>query len=396
MINQTFEAMLQKKDVIFEIFGYATQKAKEIGEENIYNFSLGDPSVPAPASVNETIIRLVKEEDAIELHGYGPGLGLPQAREAMAESLNQRYGAHYRKENIFMSISAAGALAHAFRAVCEPGDEVITFAPHFPEYVPYTAGAGLTLKVVPADIDTFQVDFEAFEAMIGPKTAAVLVNSPCNPSGIVFSTETIDRMAEIMYRKADEMGHPIYLISDEPYRDIVFEGVDSPFIAGHYRDTLMCYSFSKSLSIPGERIGYLAVGPECAYGDKIIEICPQISRTLGHNQAAVLMQRTVAEVACETADLSVYETNAKLLYDALTSFGYTCVKPGGTFYMFPRSLEPDDVAFCKRAREELNLMLVPGSVFGCPGHFRIAYCVPTEKVEKALPVFEKLAQMYAK
>lgn len=395
MINQYYTSMLSEKDIIFEIFQYAQEKAKIVGAENIYDFSLGNPSVPAPTSVNDTIVKNVKELDALALHGYSPGMGIPEARAAIAESLNQKYGCHYRPENIFMAIGAAGALAHAFRAVNNPGDEVLTFAPCFSEYKPYTAGASLKLSIVPADIDSFQINFTAFEQMLTPSVTSVLINSPNNPSGIVYSTRTIRRLADILTAKSVEFGHPIYLISDEPYRDIVFTGTDSPYIANYYKNTLTCYSFSKSLSLPGERIGYLAVNPECEGAENIIAICPQISRTIGQNGPASLMQRTIIDVCKDTSDLSVYEENKKILYDALLSYGYSCVEPGGTFYMFPRSLEPDSYAFCERAKEK-NLMLVPGDIFGCPGHFRIAYCVPTERIQKALPVFKELAAEYLK
>ena len=393
MINPRYTAMLQEKDVIFEIFYEACKKVEEFGEENVYNFSLGDPSVPTPEIVNQTMIHKIQTLDDLTLHGYCPGMGIPEARANIAAGLNQRYGSHYQASNIFMSISAAGALAHAFRAVARPGDEILTFAPCFSEYKPYTSGAGVSLSIVPADIEAFQINFEKFEEMLHPGVAAVLVNSPNNPSGSVYSTPTIQKLSEVLTRKSEEFGYPIYLISDEPYRDIIFEGVDCPYIANYYPNTIVCYSFSKSLSIPGERIGYLAVNPECADGEQIIDICPQISRTLGHNGPASLMQHTVAETSLATADLSVYETNQKLLYEALTSYGFTCVKPGGTFYMFPRSPEPDAYEFCRKAAEK-NLMLVPGDIFGCPGHFRIAYCVPTERVEKSLPIFRKLAEEY--
>lgn len=366
-----------------------------MGAENIYDFSLGNPSVPAPASVNDTIIKNVGELDALSLHGYSPGMGVPEARAAIAESLNAKYGCHYKAENIFMAIGAAGALAHAFRAVNNPGDTVLTFAPCFSEYKPYTAGASLKLSIVPADTDSFQINFAAFEEMLTPAVTSVLINSPNNPSGIVYSTETIERLAAILNAKSEEFGHPIYLISDEPYRDIVFTRTDSPYIANYYKNTLTCYSFSKSLSLPGERIGYLAVNPDCEGAADIIAICPQISRTIGQNGPASLMQRTIIDVCGDTSDLSVYEENKKILYDALISYGYSCVEPGGTFYMFPRSLEPDSYAFCEKAREK-NLMLVPGDIFGCPGHFRIAYCVPTERIRKALPVFKELAEEYLK
>lgn len=385
--------MLSEKDIIFEIFQSSREKAKIVGEENVYDFSLGNPSVPAPASVNASIIDNVQMLEPLSLHGYSPGMGIPEARAAVAESLNQRYGCHYKPEHIFMTIGAAGALAHAFRAVTNPGDEIITFAPCFSEYKPYTVGASLRLSIVPADTDTFQINFDVFEKMLGPAVTAVLINSPNNPSGIVYSTAAIRRLSDILTEKSQQFGHPIYLISDEPYRDIIFDGVDSPYIAHYYKNTITCYSFSKSLSLPGERIGYLAVHPECAQARDIINLCPQISRTIGHNGPASLMQRILIDVCSDTADLAVYEQNKRILYDALVSYGYQCVEPGGTFYMFPKAPEPDAYAFCKKAADK-NLMLVPGDIFGCPGHFRIAYCVPTERVMKALPIFKALLEEY--
>lgn len=393
MLNQQYTMMLQEKDIIFEIFHHSQKRAKEIGAENVYDFSLGNPSVPAPAAVEDTIVQCVRTLDPLALHGYSPAGGIPEVRAQIAEDLNRRYGTKYQPQNLFMTSGAASALAHAFRAVTNPGDTILTFAPYFPEYIPYTAGAGLKLTVVPADIDTFQINFSALETMLTPATAAVLVNSPNNPSGIVYSTDTIRRLAEILTEKSREFGHSIFLISDEPYRDIVFKGIDSPYVANFYPNTITCYSFSKSISLPGERIGYLAVNPASPYADQIIALCSQISRTTGHNGAASLMQRTVASVCDLTSDLAVYETNKDILFRALTAYGYNCVEPGGTFYMFPHSLEPDAKAFCKRAMA-MDLMLVPGDNFGCPGHFRIAYCVPTERVERALPVFQKLAASY--
>ena len=393
MLNPLYTEMLKEKDIIFEIFQYAREKAKLVGEENILNFSLGNPSVSAPASVGSTMHRLLDSCPPLQLHGYSPSPGLPEARAAMAENLNARFGIGYAADNIFMTVGAAGALAHAFRAVASPGDEILTFAPCFPEYKPYTAGAGLRLRVVPADIDSFQIGFDTCEAMLNPAVAAVLINSPNNPTGVVYSEETLTRLAAILNEKQREFGHPVYLISDEPYREIVFGGAAAPCPAAYYDNTLTAYSFSKSLSLPGERIGYLAVSPRCQDGDRIIEICPQISRTIGFNQAPTLLQRTVAEVCGDTAELSVYETNKNLLYGALTEYGYRCVEPGGTFYMFPRAPGGDAGAFCARAMER-NLMLVPGDAFFCPGHFRIAFCVPTERVERALPVFRELIRPF--
>lgn len=393
MLNKQYTTMLGEKDIIFEIFNYSQKRAREIGSENVYDFSLGNPSVPAPDAVKNTMIKKLQTIDPLALHSYSPGTGIREVKEKIVSDLNQRYGSHYTASSLFMTSGAAAALAHALRAVSNPGDEILTIAPYFPEYVPYTAGAGLKLKVVPADTDTFQISLETLEKMLGPAVAAVLINSPNNPSGIVYSTSTIQKLAQILTRKSEEYGHPIFLISDEPYRDIVFQGTDSPYIANFYADTITCYSFSKSISLPGERIGYLAVNPDSRFADRIIELCSQISRTTGHNGAASLLQRTVGDVCSMTSELSIYETNRDLLYQALTDCGFHCVKPGGTFYMFPRSLEPDSIAFCKRAME-MDLMLVPGDNFGCPGHFRIAYCVPVERVKKALPVFRRLAESY--
>lgn len=396
MLNTQYTAMLNEKDIIFEIFDYAQKRAQEIGAENVYNFSLGNPSVPAPPSVPTIIQEKLQTLDPLTLHGYSPSMGIPEVRGKIAADLNKRYRSGltpYSASHLFMTAGAASALAHALRAVSNPGDDILTIAPFFPEYQPYAAGAGLNLKVVPADTETFQIPFDALEEMLTPSVAAVLINSPNNPSGIVYSTKTIQKLADILTRRSEELGHPIFLISDEPYRDILFQGTDSPYIANFYANTITCYSFSKSISLPGERIGYLAVNPDSPYAQQILELCPQISRTTGHNGAASLLQRTIGEVCSETSDLSIYETNKKLLYEALTQYGYHCVEPGGTFYMFPRSLEADSMAFCKRAME-MDLMLVPGDNFGCPGHFRIAFCVPTEQVQKALPVFKRLAESY--
>lgn len=393
MLNRTYTAMLQEKDVIFEIFHYALSRVREIGAENVFDFSLGNPSVSPPPQVAAAIKAELDDRPPLALHGYSPSFGLPEARAAVADSLNRRYGCHYGAEHIFMTAGAASALAHALRALASPGQEIVTCAPCFSEYRPYCAGAGLTLKIVPASPEDFQIDFAALDKAIGENTAAVLINSPNNPSGAVYSTATVQRLAQLLRYKSDELGRPLYLISDEPYRDIVFKDVDSPYIANLYEDTLTCYSYSKSLSLPGERIGYLAVNPDCREAQKIVEICPQISRTIGHNGAASLFQRVIARTGDATAELSVYEKNKDILCRALKEYAYRFVEPGGSFYMFPRTPEADAFAFCLRARK-YELMLVPGDIFACPGHFRIACCVPTERVEKALPAFRALAEDY--
>ena len=351
--------------------------------------------MPAPRIVDETIAKLALQGDSLAVHGYSPSLGLDSVREAIAYSLNNRFGMNYSKDHIFPTSGAAAALAHAVRAVTEPGDEVLTFAPHFSEYYPYINETGAVLKVVPANVENFQINFIAFEKMFNPKVNAILINSPNNPSGVVYSAETLTRLAEILLAKEKEYGHDIYIISDEPYREIIFDGKKTPYTSKFYANTISCYSFSKSLSLPGERIGYIAVNPACKDAALIVDMCGQISRGIGHNCPSSIIQLAVAEVLEQTSDLQVYEDNMHILYDALTEMGFSCVKPDGTFYMFPKSLEPDAVAFCNKAKE-FDLLLVPGDGFGCPGHFRIAYCVPTEKVQRSLEAFRKLAVYYNK
>ncbi len=395
MIAKKYKDMLGKKSVIREISEYGGQRAQEIGYENVFDFSLGNPSVPAPRIVDETIAKLALQGDSLAVHGYSPSLGLDSVREAIAYSLNNRFGMNYSKDHIFPTSGAAAALAHAVRAVTEPGDEVLTFAPHFSEYYPYINETGAVLKVVPANVENFQINFIAFEKMFNPKVNAILINSPNNPSGVVYSAETLTRLAEILLAKEKEYGHDIYIISDEPYREIIFDGKKTPYTSKFYANTISCYSFSKSLSLPGERIGYIAVNPACKDAALIVDMCGQISRGIGHNCPSSIIQLAVAEVLEQTSDLQVYEDNMHILYDALTEMGFSCVKPDGTFYMFPKSLEPDAVAFCNKAKE-FDLLLVPGDGFGCPGHFRIAYCVPTEKVQRSLEAFRKLAVYYNK
>ncbi len=391
MIAKHYKEMLNGKSVIRELFAYATERANEIGEENVYNFSLGNPSVPVCDEFTKAVMELLEKEDPIKLHGYSPTLGIPVVKQTIAKSLQRRFGLPYSEEEIFMTSGAAGAIAHAVRAVTCKGEEVLTFAPYFPEYAPYVNATGAVLRIVPAETTTFQINFEKFEKMIHSNTAAVLVNSPNNPSGIVYSTETIKKLAKILEKKAKEYGHDIYIISDEPYREIIFQGVDSPCISRHYENTIVCYSFSKSLSLPGERIGYVAVNPKCKDAKLIIQMCGQISRGIGHNCPSSLMQYGVAEVIDRTADVSVYEVNANILYEELVNLGFEVIKPNGTFYIFPKALEEDANAFSEKAKK-YDLMLVPGDSFGCPGYFRIAYCVPTDKVMRSLNAFRKFVE----
>lgn len=391
MINEFYKNMLKGKSIIRELSEYATERGKEIGYENVFDFSLGNPSVPCTQSYTDTVIKLHQEENPVNIHGYSPSLGIESVRRAVAESLNRRFGMEYETKHIFMASGAAGALAHAFRAVTKPGDEILTFAPFFPEYMPYVNQTGAVLKVVPANTKDFQINFEAFESMLNEKVMAVLINTPNNPSGIAYSTATIQKLADVLYAKQKEYGHDIFLISDEPYREIVFKGADAPYVSKFYDNSISCYSFSKSLSLPGERIGYVAVNPRATDADIIAVMCGQISRGIGHNCPPSSIQLAVARVIDETSDLSVYETNMNLLYDALTRIGFEVVKPGGTFYIFPKALEEDANAFSMKAKK-YDLILVPSDNFGCPGYFRMAYCIDTEKVKRAIPVLEKFAR----
>lgn len=391
MIVQKYKDMLQGKSVIRQLSEFATARGAEIGYENVFDYSLGNPSVPAPQKFTDTMIDMLQSRSPMELHGYSQSLGIPTVREKVAESLNKRFGMNYTGNHIFMTTGAAGAIAHAVRCVTQPGDEILTFAPFFPEYQPYINLTGATLKIVPANVEDFQINFEAFEEMLTDKVMAVLINTPNNPSGIVYTTETIQKLAAILTEKSKEYEHDIFLISDEPYREIVFAGTDAPYVSKFYSNTLSCYSFSKSLSLPGERIGYIAVNPACTDAEYITSMCGQISRGTGHNCPPSIIQLAVAEVLDLTSDLSVYETNMNILYKELTSLGFECVKPGGTFYMFPKALEKDAVAFSEKAKK-YDLILVPSDSFGVPGYFRLAYCIDTEKVERSLEAFRKFVK----
>lgn len=391
MIVQKYKDMLQGKSVIRQLSEFATARGKEIGYENVFDYSLGNPSVPTPRKFTDTMIKLLQERDPMELHGYSQSLGIPAVREKVAASLNERFGMNYTGNHIFMTTGAAGAIAHAVRCVTEPGDEVITFAPYFPEYEPYINLTGAKLKVVPYFTNAQPINFEAFEAMLTEKVAAVLINTPNNPSGAVYSSSTIAELAGIMEEKQRQYGHDIFLISDEPYREIVFAGVDAPYPSGFYDNSLSCYSFSKSLSLPGERIGYVAVNPKCTDAELIATMCSQISRGTGHNCPPSIIQLAVAEVLDLTSDLSVYETNMNILYKELTDLGFECERPGGTFYMFPKAPGGDAVAFSEKAKK-YDLILVPSDSFGVKGYFRIAYCIDTEKVERSLEAFRKLSK----
>ena len=392
MVSERMRGLGSARSVIRELFEYGKQRAAVVGPENVFDFSLGNPSVPPPAAVDEAAIRILREQPEV-IHCYTSAQGDAGARQRLAESLDRRFGTAYTGDDLYLTVGAAAALCCVFGALTCPGDEFIAFAPYFPEYRVFVEGAGATLKVVPPETERFQIDFGAFESLVNEHTKGVIVNSPNNPSGVVYSRETLKRLAAVLTEKSARYGHPIYLISDEPYREIVYPGFEVPWVPSLYRDTIVCYSFSKSLSLPGERLGYVLVPPDITDAGDVYAAVAGAGRSLGYVNAPSLFQQ-VTSLCCDlTADLSVYARNRELLVSALREMGYHVAEPGGAFYLFPRSLEPDDLAFSERAKQ-FDLLLVPGSGFGAPGHVRIAYCVQTEMIRRALPRFKALADSY--
>ena len=383
------------RSVIRELFEFGKKRAAEVGAENVFDFSIGNPSVPPPANVNEIAIDILKNQDPAFVHGYTSAQGDAGVRQMIAESLNRRFGGNYDKDDLYMSTGAAAALTCCFHGLCCEGDEVIVFAPYFPEYKVFIEKAGAKMVLIPAEIEGFQIDFDAFGKALSPKTKAVLINTPNNPTGVVYSEETIKKLAQMLRDKSEEYGNSIYLISDEPYREIVYDGAQTPWVPKYYDNTIVCYSFSKSLSMPGGRIGYILVCPTVEDNKTVYAAIAGAGRSLGYVNAPALFQYIAAKCCEETSDLSIYERNRRLLLDSLREMGFHCVEPKGTFYLFPRCLEEDAMAFSERAKQ-FDLLLVPGDGFGCPGHFRLAYCVPTERIERALPAFKKLAESYKK
>ena len=392
-LNERMVALGTSRSVIRELFEFGKLRAAEIGAENVFDFSIGNPSVPAPDAVNETAIKLLQDTDPVVIHGYTSAQGDIEVRKLLADSVNRRFDTSFGPDNFYVSVGAAAALCCCLNGLCNKDDEVIVFAPYFPEYKVFIEGAGAKMNLIPADTEAFQIDFEKFEAAINENTKAVIVNSPNNPCGVVYSHETCTKLAEILNAKSAELGHPIYLIADEPYREIVFDGIEVPYLPKYYNNTLVCYSWSKSLSLPGERLGYVLVPDEVEEHGLVYAAVAGAGRSLGYVNAPGLFQRVCAMCADMTADITIYETNRNLLYNGLREIGFDVVKPDGTFYIFPKTLEEDDVAFCERAKQ-FNILIVPGSGFGCPGHARISYCVPTERIERALDAFKKLADSY--
>lgn len=395
MLSQKMYELGSRRSVIREIFEYAKKRSAEIGSENVFDFSLGNPSVPAPARVEETIRGLLDTCDPIALHGYTSAQGDFGVRDTIAKSINRRFGTRLTADSLYMTVGAAASLSICCKALTVPEDEFITFAPFFTEYKVFVEAAGAKLIVVPVREKDFQIDPDEFEARINEHTKGIIINSPNNPSGVVYSADTIEAVCDILSRKETEYGHPIYLIADEPYREIVYDGIQVPYLMNYYKNTLVCYSYSKALSLPGERIGYIAVSPDMEEERRVYAAVCGAGRALGYVCAPSLFQRVAAACVEETADLSVYKENRDLMYRSLTEYGYECVRPDGAFYLFVRALEPDAAAFCERAKK-YELLLVPGDDFGCPGYVRIAYCVKTEQIINALPAFKKLVEEYGK
>ena len=382
-----------KKSTIRTIFEFGRKRAAEVGEENVYDFSLGNPNVPTPDFIKEAAVDILTNMEPSAIHGYTVAPGNPQVRKALADSINSRFGMHITEKNLFMTAGAAASITICFKALSQPEDEYITFAPFFPEYRAFVESVGGKLVVVPAQPEDWQIDFAAFERLVNNHTKAVIVNSPNNPSGAVYSEATIKKLAQILQAKEKEYHHPIFIIADEPYREIAFEGYTVPYIPKYYDNTLVCYSYSKSFSLPGERIGYIVVPDTVASFEKVYGAIAGAARVLTHVNAPSLWQLVVGRCANMPSDISTYVKNGQLLYQGLIEAGFECVKPQGAFYLFTKCLEEDDYAFCEKARK-YDLLLVPGTDFGCPGYFRAAYCIKTETIEKSLPLFKKLAAEY--
>ena len=389
MYNETAYALGSNRSCIRDLFEYGRQRAAIVGEENIYDFSLGNPSIPSPAAVNDTIRAILEDTNSLQIHGYTSAIGDAATRQAIADDLNARYNAGVRAEDLFIGCGAAPELTAVFRALAVPGAEILAVAPYFPEYKPFVENAGAAFKVVPPDVPGFQIKLDAVEAAITENTVAIILNSPNNPAGTVYTRQTLQALADLLTRKSEEFGHPIYIVSDEPYRELVYGGVEVPFVPTIYPNTIVCYSYSKSLSLPGERIGYVYVPQQCADSRAIYASVAGAARAMGHVCAPSLWQKVIARCAQLRPDLEAYDRNRRALYDGLTALGYEMAKPDGAFYLFVKAPGGDANAFSEKAKQK-DLLLVPGDGFGCPGYFRLCYCVSLEMIQKSLKVFAEL------
>lgn len=393
MISKKMTPMIQNNSAIRMMFEEGNRLARLYGRENVFDFSLGNPSVPAPGEVKEAILDILEQEDSLFVHGYMSNAGYEDVREAVADSLNRRFGTRFHKGNILMTVGAASGLNVILKTILDPGDEVVTFAPYFVEYGSYVRNYDGELRVVPPNTADFQPDLEEFEKRISKRTKAVIINTPNNPTGVVYSDETLRRIAGILERKQGEFQSQIALISDEPYRELAYDGVKVPFVTGYYRNTVICYSFSKSLSLPGERIGYLVIPDEMESAGEVFKAASIANRVLGCVNAPSLMQRVIGRCLDAEVDVAAYDRNRNLLYNGLRECGFTCVKPQGAFYLFMKSPEEDEKEFCEVCKKH-NVLVVPGSSFACGGYVRLAYCVSYEQIERSLPAFRAIAQHY--
>lgn len=388
MLNQTAYSLGANRSCIRDLFEYGRARAAVVGEENVFDYSLGNPSIPSPAAVDEAVRQILLDTPTLQVHGYTSAVGDAATRQAIADDLNRRYDAGCRGENFFLGCGAAPELVAVFTALAVPEGELLAIAPYFPEYKPFAQAAGLNFRVVPPDVPDFQIKLDAVEAMLTPHTQAVLINTPNNPSGVVYTGQTLEALGALLTQKSREYGHPIYLISDEPYRELAY-GVEVPFVPLIYPNTVVCYSYSKSLSLPGERIGYIYVPDSAADSRALYDAVAGAARSAGHVCAPSLWQKVIARCAGLRPDLQAYDRNRKALYEGLTAMGYEMAKPDGAFYLFIKAPGGDANAFSEKAKER-DLLLVPGDGFGCPGYFRICYCVSYDMIQRSLPVFRAL------
>ena len=388
MLNQTAYSLGANRSCIRDLFEYGRARAAVVGDENVFDYSLGNPSIPSPAAVDEAVRQILLDTPTLQVHGYTSAVGDFATRQVIADDLNRRYDAGCRAENFFLGCGAAPELVAVFTALAVPEGELLAIAPYFPEYKPFAQAAGLNFRVVPPDVPEFQIKLDAVEAMLTPHTQAVLINTPNNPSGVVYTRQTLSALGALLTRKSREYGHPIYLISDEPYRELAY-GVEVPFVPLIYPNTVVCYSYSKSLSLPGERIGYIYVPDSAADSRALYDAVAGAARSAGHVCAPSLWQKVIARCAGLRPDLQAYDRNRKALYEGLTAMGYEMAKPDGAFYLFIKAPGGDANAFSEKAKER-DLLLVPGDGFGCPGYFRICYCVSYDMIQRSLPVFRAL------
>ena len=383
-----------KRSIIRELFEFSKQKKAELGADKVYDFTLGNPSIPAHEDVNKTIVDVINNTDSTIIHGYTSAPGDNEVRKAIADDLNKRFGTSYKLTDLYMTCGAAASLCITFRALAEnPTDEILAIAPYFTEYKVFVESAGATFKVVPADLNTFEINFEELEKMINKNTIGIIVNSPNNPSGVVYSEKALKQLAALLEKKEKEYGHPVYIICDEPYREIVFDGKTAPHIPNIYKNTIVCYSYSKSLSLPGERIGYILVPEQIKDSKDIYAACLGAGRAYGYVCAPSLFQKVIAQVADKTSDMSEYAKNRDLLYNGLTKLGYECVYPQGAFYLFMKSPEADANQFMEKAKK-YNIVVVPSDGFGVKGYVRLAYCVSSKTIVDSLPAFAELIKEY--